>query len=88
MLVKYELAKVLVVGNEDALFSYCKGQDLGVWYAARMLSSYTDGIMAKGAKVGNKAGISTLIEKKPHTWARGGEASLGWERTRFLVTAA
>jgi hypothetical protein len=77
MPVKHKLPKVLVVRNEDALLCDREREDLSVWDAAREITTDTNYVVAKGTKVGNEAGISALVEEKPHARARAGGASLG-----------
>src|SRR5919106_713879 len=68
---KYPLAEIPIISDEDTSFSTGKGENFWVKKSCGILFCNSGDIVAEFPEVNSKAGISTLIKQKSHTWGGG-----------------
>lgn len=68
---KDKLAKIGVVGDEDAALGMSETKHAVIWQTSRIVGAETRHIVTKGAKVWQETSVGAFIEQKSHPEAEG-----------------
>lgn len=64
---EHQFTKVSVIGDEDSTFGKCNGQDVPIGQARWIIRDKPNRVVTGRLKGEDQAGISALIQQKPHT---------------------